>query len=99
MGVGAREGFAYHAPKLVLLANGDRRYGVEPNTNFQVVNPSILLEYCPVITLTFVWHEFVSVVYWYVHLRSLMYVCLPKTCIFTKFERRFFCYRLILEFP
>jgi hypothetical protein len=33
MRVGAREGFAYHSVKLVLLANGDR-YEVDSNTFF-----------------------------------------------------------------
>ncbi len=33
MRVGAREGFAYHSVKLVLLANGDR-YKVDFNTFF-----------------------------------------------------------------
>jgi hypothetical protein len=39
MRVGAREGFAYHPVKLVLLANG-KRYEVDSYTFFfQVVNP------------------------------------------------------------
>ncbi len=33
MKVGAREGFAYHSVKLVLLAKGNR-YGVDSNTFF-----------------------------------------------------------------
>jgi hypothetical protein len=41
MGVGAREGFAYHSVNLVLLANGNR-YEVDSITFYQ---PSIHLEY------------------------------------------------------
>ncbi len=36
MRVGAREGFAYHSVKLVLLANGNR-YEVGSKTVFQLV--------------------------------------------------------------
>ncbi len=46
MRVGAREGFAYHSVKLVLLAN-DSRYEVDSNTFFfffQVVKPFIDLK-------------------------------------------------------
>jgi hypothetical protein len=38
--VGAREGFAYHGVKLVLLANGNR-YEVDPSTIFEVVKSCI----------------------------------------------------------
>jgi hypothetical protein len=52
MRVGAREGFARHSVKLVLLANVNR-YEVDSSTFFQVVKPSIHLKFCPVSILTF----------------------------------------------
>ncbi len=52
MRVGAREGFAYHSVKLVLLANGNR-YEVYSNAAILVVKSSIHSKCCTVPTLTF----------------------------------------------
>jgi hypothetical protein len=54
MRVGAREGFAYHSVKLVILPNC-YRYDVDSNSFFLlVVTASTNLKYCPVPTLTFI---------------------------------------------
>jgi hypothetical protein len=51
MRVGAREGFAYHSMKRLLLANGNK-YEVDSNLLFQVLKPSIYLKYRLVSILT-----------------------------------------------
>jgi hypothetical protein len=50
MRVGAREGFAYHSVKLVLVANGNR-YEVDSNTLF--LTSPLSIKYCHLPTLTF----------------------------------------------
>jgi hypothetical protein len=61
MRVGAREGFAYHSVKLVLLANGNR-YEVDSNTLFPSGKALYPFKILPCVNSELFGHKYVSVV-------------------------------------